>query len=50
MFDRILQNESDESTLYKVKDFIEYLLKNDKNWIYCYQLNKEQFVLRKIIS
>lgn len=49
MFDRTLPNKKGEDTLYKVKDFIEHLLKENKAWIYCYQVNKEQVVLRKII-
>lgn len=50
MFDRTLPNEKDEATLYKVKDFIDYLLKKHKNWIYCYQLNGEQTVMQKLIN
>ena len=49
MFDRTLPNEKGVDTLYKVEAFIEHLLKEHKSCIYCYQLNKEQTVLRKII-
>ena len=48
MFDRTLPDEKGID-LYKVEVFIEHLLKEHKNWIYCYQINKEQTVLRKII-
>ena len=49
MFDRTLQNEKGKDELFKVKDFIEHLLSKHKNWIYCYQINNEQIILRKII-
>jgi hypothetical protein len=49
VFDRTLPDKKGVDTLYKVKAFIKYLLKERKSWIYCYQLNKEQTVLRKII-
>lgn len=50
VFDRTIQDENGQNITYKIKELIDHLLKEHKNWIYCYQLNKEQFILRKIIS
>lgn len=42
-FDRVVnENES-----YKVKDTIKYFLKNNKSWIYCYQIDEVQHTLKK---
>lgn len=49
MFDRILPDENGIDTLYKVETFIKFLSKENKKWIYGYQLNKQQTVLRKIV-
>lgn len=48
MFDRTLPNEKGEDTLYKVKDFIKVLLEEHNSWIFCYQINQEQTILKKI--
>lgn len=45
MFDR---KHSGDPKIYKIKDFIESLLRDHKSWIFCYQLNKEQVILKKI--
>lgn len=48
MFDRTLPNEKGLDKLYKVEDFINNLLKEHKSWIYCYQINKIQTIVKPL--
>jgi hypothetical protein len=32
----------------KINKFVNYLLKNNKHWLYCYQINNEQTIIREI--
>lgn len=40
--------DTGESTLFEVKKFIEHIVQEHRSWVYCYQLNKEQTIIRKI--
>lgn len=48
VFDRTMLNEKNEIESFPVKNFIEHLLSDHKSWIYCYQINNEQVVLKQI--
>lgn len=53
MFDIVFDREFEEKgakVRYEVKNMIEAILKEHKSWIYCYQLNGEQTILRKFTS
>lgn len=48
IFDRLLLNEDGKNELYEVKDTINIFLKEHKNWIYSYQINGKQTLLKRI--
>lgn len=48
-FDMIYYDaESKTNQMSYVKDFIDHLLKKHKHWIYCYQLDGKQFILKPL--
>jgi hypothetical protein len=47
MFDREYFNEDGQIQVHKIKNFILYLLREHRAWIYCYQLAGVQTILKK---
>lgn len=47
-FEVVFDRKSADKNLYYVKDFIAYLLAEHKSWIFCYQLDEEQFILKEL--
>jgi hypothetical protein len=48
IFDRPYIDDNEKSCIYKVKDTIKSFLKNTKSWIYCYQIDGKQTIIRNI--
>jgi hypothetical protein len=47
-FDHTYEDENSEQQEYKVKNFIKHLMENHRTWVYSYQIDGQQTIVKVI--